>query len=393
MRYLKAVAIGVGCSVVIVAAYLSLREPPAEPEAAAPAVAAPAAAHTGRLLAAPAAAPEPEHPTSVRAAIAHEFHGNRLPRSLLDRLVAGDVAGVARELASAPEASAAVELFDLQGLCRAQDEGVPADISQGDARAAGDATGMASASRATLTALIAQRRAWHDRFRSACAATRFDATATAARLQAAALRGDGASLERLARSDSQPLMRMQGAALLGNPRAAFRIALAELPKQPREGRSWLEVAAKEDPEAAAYLGMCLLSGCAGEPDPAAARQALESAARGGSLYALGFLATADAPEGARRWVRADEIVAPVAPRDLEPLGFNSASAYPWAALAASLAARGCFGFEFTITAEALEARTRFETALRPAELASARAQADELAATTLEATRHALDCD
>lgn len=393
MRYLKAVAIGVGCSAAIIAAYLLLRDEPAGPAttptvAAAPAVAR-AAAGVGVAAAPAALAP----PTSVRAAIAHEFRGSALPRALLERLVAGDVASVARELASAPDPAAAVELFDLQELCGAQSEGVTSELVAADGRAALEASGVSPANRATLATLLEEHRAWHGRFRPACAATLFDTASIRARLQAAGLKGDAASLERLAQLDPRPLVRLQSAALLGDPRAAFRVALAELPKHARDGRSWLEVAAMDDPEAGAYFGICLLAGCAGEADPVAARQALESAARSGSLFALGVLASADSPDGARRWARNDELLVPVAPRDLDALGINSAAAYPWASLAASLAAHGCFGFEFRITAEALEARTRFERSLRPGELASAQAQAEELAAATLAATRHSLSCD
>ena len=391
MRYLKAVAIGVGCSVAIVAAYLLLRDGPAAratTAAALPAV-APAAVTVGPRAAPLSLVP----PASVRAAIVHEFHGVALPRALLERLVAGDVAGVARELARAADAAAAVELFDLQQLCATEDEGVVADLVAADGRAALEATGVSSANRATLGALIEEHRAWHVRFRPACAATAFDAAAIRARLQAAGLKGDGVSLERLSRLDPQPLVRLQSAALLGSPRAAFRVGLAELPERPRDARSWLEIAAKDDAEAAAYFGICLLAGCAGAADPVAARQALEAAARSGSLYALGVLASADSPDGARHWARTDEFLVPVAPRDLDPLGINSTSAYPWAALAASLAAHGCFGFEFRITAEALEARTRFERSLRPGELASAQTGANDLAAATLGTTRRALGCD
>ena len=392
MRYLRAVAIGVGCSAAIVAAYLWLRDEPSA-RAPPPPAAAPFAERAAVRVGAPAAPASAAPPTSVRAAIAHGFRGVALPRPLLDRLVAGDVTGVARELGSAADATAAVELFDLQQLCGAEDEGVTTELVAADGRAALEATGVSSATRATLVSLIEEHRAWHDRFRPACAATIFDASAIRARLQAAGLKGDAASLERLSRLDPQPLVRLQSAALLGNPYAAFRIALAELPRQPRDGRSWLEIAAKDDPDAAAYFGICLLAGCAGAADAAAARQELESAARTGSLYALGLLASADLPDGARRWARTDEVVVPVAPRDLDSLGINSTSAYPWASLAATLAAHGCLGFEFRITAEALEARTRFERSLRPGELAGAEAEATELAAATLSATRHSLGCD
>lgn len=385
--------IGVGCSAAIVAVYLLLRDEPAEPAATPTAAAAPTAAPAAVGVRVPAAPPGRAPPASVRAAIAHEFRGIALPQALLNRLGAGDVASVARDLASAPDPAAAVELFDLQELCGAQIQGVTSGLVAADGRAALEATGLSPANRATLAALLEEHHAWHDRFRPACAATLFDATSIRARLQAAGLRGDAASLERLAQLDPQPLARLQSAALLGNPRAAFRVALAELPKHVRDGRSWLEVAAKNDPEAGAYFGICLLTGCAGAADPVAARQALESAARSGSLFALGVLASADSPDGARRWARNDELVVPVAPRDLDALGINSTSAYRWASLAASLAAQGCFGFEFRITAEALEARTRFASSLRPAELASAQTEAQELAATTLGATRHSLGCD
>lgn len=384
--------IGTACSAVIVVGYLALRASPSVSLRARTTDTATVAAPT-RSATSPTAPIAHPAGTSVPAAIAHAFQGPALPRALRERLAAGDVAGVAAALTNGTDATSTVNLFDLEALCQREGKGLP-EAALGDEHAALEPAGLTPASRATVAALVAARHAWVDRFRVGCATATFDGATIRARLAATAASGDAASLERLGTTEARPLPRFTSAALLGNPRAAFRVALANFPAQARGARSWLEVAAQGDPDAEAYLGTCLLAGCAGPADPVAARLALESAARSGSLYALGLLASADAEGGARRWVRTDALIAPVAlPRDVGTLELDTATEYAWAALAANLAEQGCFGFEFTPAAEALETRALIETRLRSAELAAAKGRADELAAETLAATRHALGCD
>lgn len=391
MSYLKASAVGLGCSALIVGFYLWQREPaasaPPRPRAAATPAVVPNAVAVA--TAAPSAAPKP---VSVRSALAHAFPGTPPPRALLERLAAGDVGGVARELAASDESAAAVHLFDLAALCASEGH-APAEGGSAEERAALEASAAAPAARVTLERLIETRHRWQARFAAGCASAPLDAATIHRRLGAAAVRGDAASFERLASQDAQPLARLMSAALLGNPRAQFRLGLDEMPAQPAQGRSWLEVAAKTDADAAAYYALCLLGGCAAPADPAAARTELESAARMGSLYALGLLASAGGADGPHRWSRADAIVTPVAPHDVDGLGLDSAAGYAWASLAAALASSGCFGFEFGATAEALEARPRLERSLRTVELEVARTAAGELEASSGAALRHALDCD
>ena len=391
MSYLKASAVGLGCSALIVSLYLWQREP------AAPAVTKPRALRvlptatneTPVAVAAPAAAPKS---VSLRPALAHAFPGPPLPRAHLDRLAAGDAAGVARELGASDEPAAAVHLFDLAQLCASEGR-APAEGGSAEERAALAASASAPATRATLERLVEARHRWQARIASGCASAPLDAATIHRRLGAAAGRGDAAAAERLASQDAQPLARLTSAALLGNARAQFRLGLGALPALPAQGRSWLEVAAKTDADAAAYYAVCLLGGCAGPPDPAAARTELESAARMGSLYALGLLASAGSADGARRWSRPDAIVTPVPPRDIDALGLDPSAGYAWASLAAGLAGNGCFGFEFQATAEALDMRSRLEHSLRTVELSAARTAAGELENSTGAALRHALDCD
>jgi hypothetical protein len=389
----RAAAIGAGCSAAIVATFLWF----GRDELAAPRPARAPAAAPPRYVAgwtAPAAAPAAaaRAPTPARAALARAFHGVAPARALLERLVAGDVGAVARELGVQGDAASAVQLFDLAALC-ANEARAPPDGVATDERTALEAATAAPGGHDALGALIDARHQWSGRFAAGCAAASFDAGRIRRGLETAAARGDAASLERLASLDAQPYARLQSAALLGNARAQFRLALAYVAQQPPLARSWLEPAAKGDADAEAYYGGCLLSGCFGAPDPGAARTELAAAARGGSLYALGLLASSDAAGGVRHWSRADTFAAPVPPRDTEALGLEPAAAYAWSALDAELAADGCFGFEFGIAAEALDAQARFERALRPAELDAARAAAAELASTSGGAVRHALGCD
>jgi hypothetical protein len=385
---------GLSVAGALIAAWLWRGTPPAapgvEPAVHAPLWTVPGGAAQPSPTAAPA--PAPARPTAVRAALLRRFQGVPPPRELLDLLVAGDVAAVARQLTARDEPGSAAQLWDLAALC-ASDGGSGAAPAGADERAALEATAGDAAAHATLAALIATRHAFAQRLAAGCAATTFDRALLERRLAASAARGEAASLERLATLDPQPLGRLTSAALLGSPRAQFRLALENLPKQPAAGRSWLEAAAKGDADAEAYYGACLLNGCFGTADAVAARAALESAARRGAPYALGLLASGGNADDLSRWSSADALVVPVPPREPDALGVDPSGRYAWASLAEQLATDGCFGFEFGTTAEALLVRGSFERTLRPAELTAARAAAAELAAGTAAATRHALGCD
>ncbi len=392
MSYLKAIAVGLGCSAVITGVYLWQREPAA--------TAAPAARATARATAAPLASPltvapaaRAAGPTPLRAAITHAFGSPPLSRALLDRVAAGDVAAVARELAATDDAAAAVHHADLAALCAAEGH-APPEGGTADERVALDASAGAAEAHALIAAQIDARHAWQSRFAAGCAgAPALDAATVHRHLAAFASRGDATSLERLSREDGAPPARLQSAALLGNARAQFRIALGTPAAQPGAARSWLEAAAKTDAEADAYYALCLLGGCAGPPDPGLARTELESAARGGSLYALGLLASALVPDGPRRWTRSDSVVTPIVTRDLDGLALDPAQEYAWASLAAALATTGCFGFEFGVAGDALELRTRLGRALLPVELDTAQSTVRELEESSGGALRHSLGCD
>ncbi|HXQ30700.1 MAG TPA: hypothetical protein VN790_01870 [Steroidobacteraceae bacterium] len=376
----------------LIAAWLWRGTPPAEPEAGPPAHAPLWTVPGGAAQPLPAAGPAPAaaRSSAVRAALLRRFQGTAPPRELLDRLVAGDVASVARQLAAGDEPGTAARLWDLAGLCVPDSGSGPA---LADERAALEATASDPAAHATLAALIGTRHAFAQRLATGCAATTLDRALLERRLATSAAHGDVASLERLAALDPQPLGRLMSAAVLGSPRAQFRLALENLPKQPDAARAWLESAAKGDADAEAYYGVCLLNGCFGTADAVAARAALESAARRGAPYALGLLASGANADELGRWSPADALVVPVPPREPDALGVEAPARYAWAALAEELASDGCFGFEFGTTAEALSVRAGLERTLRPAELSAARAAAAELAAGAAGAARHALGCD
>ena len=75
-------------------------------------------------------------------------------------------------------------------------------------------------------------------------------------------------------------------------------------------------------------------------------------------------------EDVNRWSPLTAPVAPLLPREPDSMGLGAADRYAWAAFAGELAARGCFGFDITIAAEALAARPRLERALNPADVAA-----------------------
>jgi hypothetical protein len=318
--------------------------------------------------------------TLLRAALQRRFHGV-LPRELEDRLRAGGVREVAERLAGATAPGSAAALAELAALCQ-----------ESAATGADEATARAPQSPGTAAALApleAARRTALERLRGGCAAAHFDLAAINERLTATANGGDVASLERLALSGIGPA-RLASAALLGAPRAQWRMALDQQKEHPQLARSWLEAAARKDADAGAYYGSCLLAGCFGTPDPVAARAALEAAARRGSVAALGLLVGADA---AGPWSSPDVPVVPVPPPGTDALGLGSTDRLAWATLAGELARRGCFGLDLPSAALALGARDRLAAQLAPSagELGDGAGKA--LLAETGDATRESLGCN
>ena len=351
-------------------------------------VAAPAAAPVAPPAAAKATATALTA-TVMRAAIVERLKSAPLSADVLAGLASGDVDGVVRRLAAASTPGSAALLAELADLCDEVGRGSATDAAA-EARTALGPAGRDSALAASLEALIAARREATARLAAGCASARFDAAAIQQRLEATARNGDAASLERLALRGAVDEGRIASAALLGAPGAQLRLGLEHLQDQPGVARSWLEAAAKHSAEAEADYGACLLAGCGANPDPTAARTALEQAARRGEPFALGVLASG---EDVNRWSPLTAPVAPLLPREPDSMGLGAADRYAWAAFAGELAARGCFGFDITIAAEALAARPRLERALNPADVA-----AGEQAARTLEAAsgpdaRRARGCD
>ena len=351
-----------------------------------------------------AAAPAPPAPAaSVRAGLTRHFGGLAVPREVIELLAAGDAAAAARRLEAMPGHGGTALLWDLGTLCRdARGMASGADPRAADARAALDAASLDAATRPVLERMVAERRAWLARLEAGCTAARLDPAALQRRLLDSAAAGDAASLERLAAIDASPYARLTSAALLGAPRAQLRVALGLLEESPgqsrtseqrQEGLTWLQAAAKGDADAEAYYATCLLAGCYGAADPAAARGALEHAARRGSSAALSLLATAGAGEAGGRWSPLDAPFAAVPPRDTSALALSETDRYAWAAFAERLARAGCFGFDFTIAGEALGGRARLERALRPSQLADAAASADRLWSESGGAARSARGCD
>jgi hypothetical protein len=277
----------------------------------------------------------PPHPASVRTAA--PLAGNvlraalvarlpALPRELLDRLAAGDVAEAAARLAAAREPGSAAALAELELLCRELGEpGAEADAAE--ARSALGSAAREPATAAALEALIAARRDAERRLAAGCAAARFDPAAIDRQLQDSARNGDAASLERLALAGAGDPGKLASAALLGAPRAQLRLGLDNLRDQPALARSWLEAAAKRDADAEAFYGTCLLAGCGASPDPVAGRAALESAARRGAPFALGLLSSGPGADEVQRWTPAGAGVAPVPPTEPDALGLTAAERF------------------------------------------------------------------
>ena len=378
--------------------WLRPEPPPGPPRAAAVPVPPVRPAHM------PPAATELARPAhaaraAVRVALQRRFRGLAIPAAVLDLVAAGEVGAAERRLGEAPSATALA--WELARLCR--ESAAPPEGGADAAESAAARTLLAASPQdlQLLAAVSAERDAFAQRLTAGCAGAGLDATAIRQRLAAAAAGGDAASLERLALADPTQASRLMSAALLGASGAQLRVAL-ELLQAPsadghaterrQAGRGWLQAAARGDPEAEAWYAACLLDGCAGAADPAGARAALESAARRGSLYALGLLVTASATEAPAVWSAPEDFVVPLPPRELAALGLGDAERYAWSALAAALAREGCFGFALRSAAEALSAPDRIARLLRPAELVAAAAAVTDLLAEFGAAARAALGC-
>jgi hypothetical protein len=335
------------------------------------------------------AASAPRAPAGfLPAALARAFRGAALPAALGARLAAGDVEGVAAALAASTAPGAAAALHDLAALCAEESQPDAAAGAEQDAIAT---AGADAAALALVTAEIGARHAFRQRILAGCRTALLDEAAVTARLRAGGEAGDAASLERLAARDPQPLGRMTSAALLGDAAAQFHLALEYLPRDPRLARSWLEAGARGDADALGFLGACQLNGCFGAPDPVAAAATLEAAARQGSRYALGLLATSGGDD-AGRWPVAGVPVAPLPPRDADALALDPATRYAWSEFARGLATAGCFGFDFPTTAAALVDGAALERDLTAGELAAGRAAATALEHDAGTSARSALGC-
>ncbi|HEX5122465.1 MAG TPA: hypothetical protein VFV97_04390 [Rhodanobacteraceae bacterium] len=140
-----------------------------------------------------------------------------------------------------------------------------------------------------------------------------------------------------------------------------------------EGRAMIEQLAPDDPEAATRLGDCLQQGCAGAaPDPAAARQWLESAAGAGDLLALSQLDKALDAEGDR------------------------AAAWAWSRYALDLALDGCFEWSrpsYVNVANAARTEATKRADLTPAEQNAGLAIGYAIAGRWEKTAREQLSCD
>ncbi len=378
-------------------AWWALRVAPPDATAPPPASRAPQAP-AGRVVTR-AAPTEPLRSTALgveaavgKAAMLMRLAPAGLGRGHLDRLLAGDVATAAKALAASSDPGAAAALAELAAFCDELTATAPGSAAA-EATPVADPANRDPTLTATLGALTEARRSARERLRGRCAATRFDHAAIERQLSERALAGDAASLERQVRSGALPASRLESAALLGSARAQLQLGLDRLHDTPATARTWLEAAARTDPEAGGLYGGCLLDGCGGPRDPLQARAVLEAAARRGSAYALGLLSTPPGTDTSGHWSVPLVGVSPVPPHGLDELGLSSAERYAWASLAGELGQAGCFGFDLAAAGEALAARGRLERTLSPSDLAAGVDAAARLIAQDAPALRRARGCD
>ncbi len=326
---------------------------------------------------------EPLAAQTLASAVAGRYLAPALPADTARLLAAGDVEGAARALQGSADPNAPAALAGLSDWCL---ELAVAATDEAPAPAV-----LAPRLRARFEQLADARRHARARLADGCASARLDATAIAERLRASALAGNGASLERAVLDGLLPPARLGAAAVLGAPRAGYLLALELWGSHPEDARGWLATVAPRDAEAAAYLAACRLAGCGGPADAAGGQHALEAAARRGSNWALGLLASPGAGREPYRWLAAATTVSPLPPTEAT-LPLSAAERYGWARLAAGLAQDGCFGFDLGAAGEALGAAERVGELLSPAALDAAGLRAGALAADAGAETRAARGC-
>jgi hypothetical protein len=318
---------------------------------------------------------------SARAQLAIHFGRLRVPGSVLDRLAAGEVAGVAAELRGRGDDDATLALNALGDLCLAR-------IGDTTLRAAEARQWMIAApdpgTEARIDATVDAQLAWSARFRAGCEAAGLLRggdlrTEVDARIVQCSARGNPGCRAIAAENAPAPerIAMLRGAAVLGSVEAQSSLLgwlehdPSATPEQRRareqEARVWREALAKADPDwRAAYLG-CFERDC--DPsriDPAVARRALESAAREGSFGALLLLATSErvAIENAA----IDERGTPNFAAYVNP---SETDAYAWRAVTERLAMQGCLGV-WPNWASLVGATAAAERELRPSQLEDAR---------------------
>lgn len=345
------------------------------------AAAAPAASTAGRNV-------EPLVPVlaSTRAQLAIHFDRLRVPGSVLDRLAAGEVAGVAAELRARNDDDATLALQALGDVCLAR-------IGDTTLRAADARQWMigvpSPGTEARIDAAIDAQLAWAARFRAGCDAAGLLRggdlrTEVDARIVQCSSRGNphcrAIAAENAPHAERVAMLR--GAAALGSVDAQSSLLgwlehdPSATPEQQRareqEARVWREALAKADPDwRAAYLG-CFDKDC--DPariDPTVARRALESAAREGAFGALASLATSE--RVAIDYAAVGDRVAPVVPAYVNP---SETDAYAWRAVTERLAMQGCLGI-WPNWAWLVGATAAAERELRPSQLEDARRLAAE----------------
>jgi hypothetical protein len=318
---------------------------------------------------------------STRAQLAMDFGRLRVPGSVLDRLAAGEVGGVAAELRARSDDDATLALQALGDVCLAR-------IGDTTLRAAQARQWMIAvpdpATEARIDATIDAQLAWSARFRAGCEAAGLLRggdlrTEVDARIVQCSSRGNPHCRAIAAENapSTERIAMLRGAAVLGSVDAQSSLLgwlehdPSATPEQQRareqEARVWREALAKADPNwRAAYLG-CFERDC--DPsriDPTVARRALESAAREGAFGALASLATSE--RVAIDYAAIGDRVAPVVPAYVNP---SETDAYAWRAVTERLAMQGCLGV-WPNWAWLVGATAAAERELRPSQLEDAR---------------------
>jgi hypothetical protein len=330
----------------------------------------------------------------VRAELAADFRGLRLPERVIAALVEGRLEDAVRQLEEATDGDATVALVKLPGFCAGTIGSSTLDPRDLRRYATGDVSPDAAAA---LERTVSQQRDWGLRVVQGCeqagllrsgppaaqarAAER--SVRIAARLQRCANDGHAGCLAQLAtREGVDPKRRttlLQSAAILGSAEAQA-LLLYDIERSPRAAtpeareaaRYWRESLARNDPEYRAVLLGCYDDGC--DPrklDRASVRAQLESAMRDGSVTALSHLMTSE--RTAAEHVASDGGAVDVA--QLAVVNPSETDAYAWKSVAERLAWQGCLGL-WPTWAPFVGAAAAAERALRPSQLDDARRLAD-----------------